>query len=82
MRDYQKREKILGGYGTARNERIARLHEEERKNSSFSNLEPEKSIQITPDPIILNYYDTAVKDYGRFCGDEKLTNLKEEDTKT
>ena len=82
MRDYQKGEKILGGYGTARNERIARLHEEERKNSSFSNLKPEKSIQITPDPIILNYYDTAVRDYGRFCGDEKLTNLKEEDIKT
>ena len=82
MRDYQKGEKILGGYGTARNERIARLHEEERKNSSFSNLKPEKSVQITPDPIILNYYDTAVRDYGRFCGDEKLTNLKEEDIKT
>lgn len=82
MRDYQKGEKILGGYGTARNERVAKQHEEERNNSSFSNLEPEKSIQIAPDPIILNYYDTAVRDYGRFCGDEKLTNLKEEDIKT
>ncbi|WP_299189882.1 ankyrin repeat domain-containing protein [uncultured Campylobacter sp.] len=82
MRDYRKGEKILGGYGTAINERVAKQHEEERKNFPFGDPKPEKSIQITPDPIILNYYDTAVREYGRYCGDEKLTNLKEEDIKT